>query len=635
MGRKWRLLAFFLPAAISAVWTIYAGKDVNWDLLNYHYYVPFELLAARLDQDFFAASAQSYLNPVGYLPFYLMVSSGWHSVAASVALAVAHSLSIGLLFLLAWRLFGHLPRRSQALFSCLATGLGVATSVFWATVGTSFLDPLLIPPMLAGLLLLLGGNGHAMRRAVLGGALFGVAAALKYSNAIFALAALPLVATMPGLSGISRLRCCLGYAAGGAVAVGALAGPWIWLMTHEFGNPVFPLMNAWFQSPYAPPVNMISERFALGDFGAALRFPFEMVALGPLYSENFAPDLRFAALLIGAAFLPLVPARRSLAGTNALGSIDARVFAFFCAALVLWLGSSANGRYGMVVLLVAGVCLARCIERLLPLGAARVVLAVLLVIQLGMAAFASPSRWYVVEPWSLRWLPYEVPERAAAEPALYVTVEELPMAVLAPFLHPASSFVNLRGQYSVPSDSPKLAALLERHRGRVRALGRGLQLVDGYPSAKAVSYYDATLARIGYRVDRAQCLSLAWTPESDDLLSRVANRLAGNPSSHPRLLSAGTCQLRPAQRDPGDVAMEKRVSSLFDRMESACPQLFHGQTALTERLGMGWSRLYPGLDARLETDGDRVILYHYRRRIESDLGRLGDWTVGRYPAACR
>jgi hypothetical protein len=104
-------LAFGLPAVLCAAWTVHAGKDVNWDQLNYHYYLPFELVAGRLAQDFFAASAQSYLNPLGYLPFYLMVAHGWHSVAVSIVLAAAHSLSIGLLYLVAQRLFAHLPSR--------------------------------------------------------------------------------------------------------------------------------------------------------------------------------------------------------------------------------------------------------------------------------------------------------------------------------------------------------------------------------------------------------------------------------------------------------------------------------------------------------------------------------------------
>ncbi|MGH8692439.1 MAG: glycosyltransferase family 39 protein, partial [Burkholderiales bacterium] len=251
MGRTSPWLVFGLPAAICAAWTVYAGKDVNWDLLNYHYYVPFQLLAGRLEQDFFAASAQSYLNPVGYLPFYLMVANGWHSVVVSIVLAAVHSLSIGLLYLIARRLFAHLPPGEQTEFSVLATALGAATGVYWMTVGGTFLDPLLVPPMLAALLLLLRGDQQAGRRAALAGALFGAAAALKYSNAVYALAALPLALAMPGLAGASRLRACLAYVLGAALAVGVLAGPWFALLLREFGNPVFPLLNAWFRSPHA------------------------------------------------------------------------------------------------------------------------------------------------------------------------------------------------------------------------------------------------------------------------------------------------------------------------------------------------------------------------------------------------
>src|SRR5260221_5587772 len=184
---------------------MYAGKDVNWDQLNYHYYLPFELLATRLGQDFFAASAQSYLNPVGYLPFYLMVANGWHSVAVSIVLAAAHSLSIGLLFLLAHRLFAHLPPRDRSVFSCLAAALGAATGVYWMTLGGSFLDPLLVPPMLAGLLLLLGEDRHPGRRAALAGAPFGAASALQNSDSGFVPSARPLALALPRLPGAFSL----------------------------------------------------------------------------------------------------------------------------------------------------------------------------------------------------------------------------------------------------------------------------------------------------------------------------------------------------------------------------------------------------------------------------------------------
>jgi hypothetical protein len=627
-----RLPAVFgVAGVLCAAWTVFAGKDVNWDLLNYHYYLPQQLLAGRLQQDFFAASAQSYLNPVGYLLFYWMLASGWHSVIVSVLLALAHSLSLGLLWLMAQRLFAHLPPRERGEFSLLAVALGVATSVFWATVGSSFLDPLLVPPMLGGLLLLLDGGTRAVRHAAYAGLLFGLAAALKYSNAVFALAALPLAMSMPGLRGAARLRSLLAYAAGAAAAVLVLAGPWLVLMAQEFGNPVFPLLNAWFRSPDAPAVNLVSERFRPAGLVEALSFPLRAMALDrDVYSETLAPDLRFAVLLAALLALPVARVRRFPAA-SALARSDWRLLAFFAGALAAWLWTSANARYGMIVLLLCGLCLARLGERLLPQRPARIALAVLLAVQLGTMIVASPSRWFLAEPWSAHWLPYTVPAPALQKPALYLTVEPLPMAVIAPLVHPASSFVNFRGLHSIPTTSARLARLMKEHDGGVRTLGRALQLNAGRPREEAVRSYDRTLARIGYRVDASDCFTIAWQPDDQDPLSRAANWLARKQrSSEP--LSVVSCALRAAVRDPADVEEERRVSAIFDRMEQACPELFSGQTAVTEPLGSGWSRHYAGLDARLETHAGRVVLNRYRALEEVHLGRLAEWEAANLPA---
>lgn len=628
MRRTSPWLVFGLPAIVCAAWALRAGKDVNWDLLNYHYYVPFQLLAGRIEQDFFAASAQSYLNPVGYLPFYLMVAGGWHSVVVSSVLAAAHSLSIGFLYLVARRLFAHLPPGGQAEFSVLATVLGAATGVYWMTVGGSFLDPLLVPPMLAGLLLLLREGPGAGRRAALAGVLFGAAAALKYSNAIYVLAALPLAIAVRG---------GFAYLIGAAAALGVLAGPWLVLMLREFGNPVFPLFNGWFRSPDYLEFNMVGERFAARDPVALLAFPFQMAALGPrVYAENFAPDLRFAALVLTLPGVAVLAARRSARAAAALHGPGWRVLMFFGCALALWITSSANARYGMIVLLLVGVCLARFVELLLPARAARVTLALLLVVQVGIGIVASPPRWFISAEWSGRWLPYEVPERATREPALYLTVEILPMAVVAPYLHPASSLVNVRGQHSLPTESPRLKELLERHRGRARTLGRFLELADGRPAAQQVKVYDARLLRFGFRVDAADCFAIPWRPDDQDPLSRAANRLAGGRKSI-EPLSLTSCGLSRVARDPADIERERRASALFDRVEKSCPGLLRGQTAVTEPFGSGWSRNYTGLDARLEAFADRLILHRYRVASTVELGRISDWERGQaaLPEQCR
>ena len=592
-------LALVLPAALCAAWTIFAGKDLNWDLLNYHYYGPFELLAGRLRQDYFAASGQSYVNPIGYLPFYLMVSAGWHSVAVSVLLAIAHASCLVFLFAIARRLFPH-----DVGMAVLATALGGATAVYWATVGTSFLDPLLVVPMLAGLVLLLD-----RRQFALAGVLFGVAAGLKYSNAIFALAALSL---------IPHRKAFVSYALGGVVAVAVFAGPWLYLMWREFGHPLFPMGN-------------LNLRFAPQDLLAALTFPFRMAALDrSLYVETFAPDLRPAALVALAIGLPFV--RKG----QLLGSTDARLFTFFLVGAVLWLLSSANGRYGLLLLLLAGVLLARLAERVLPQRAVKLVLVLLLAVQVAMLAVASHARWFLSEPWSRQWFPFAVPERAQHEPALYVTLETLPMAVVAPFMHPQSAFVNLRGQRSLSPDDPKLVALLERHRRHVRALGRALELKNGAPDPAQVTAYDGTLTRLGYRVDAADCFTISWQPDRTDVVSRIAN--AVSPATDlTESLSLVSCGLVPAPRDAARAERERRASVAFDNLQKACPRLFRGQTAVTEPLGGGWSRHYVDLDARLEAFGDRVMLNRYRAGEIVELGRLEEWEKGgaALPPACR
>ena len=233
--------------------------------------------------------------------------------------------------------------------------------------------------------MLLDGTA-ALRRAALAGALFGAAAALKYSNAIFVAGGVAARAGHARPAG--RARWLAAYVAGGAVGGRASSpGPWLALMWREFGNPVFPLFNAWFRRPRA--ASTWSRRFALQDLwrGARLSLPHDR-ARPPSVRETFAPDLRFAALARARrAALPLAAAlrRAPVRCAAATGACSASLRR----ALVLWLATSANARYGLVVLLLAGVCLARLAERLLPLrGGAHRARACCSLVQIGTAVVA-------------------------------------------------------------------------------------------------------------------------------------------------------------------------------------------------------------------------------------------------------
>jgi hypothetical protein len=211
------------------------------------------------------------------------------------------------------------------------------------------------------------------------------------------------------------------------------------------------------------------------------------------------------------------------------------------------------------------------------------------------------------------------------------------MGAIAPSLHPDSSFINLRGQYSLASGNDRLRALFARHEGRTRVLGRALRPgPNGVPREDILELYDGTLARFGYRIDAKDCFVIEWRPQSDDWLSRFANRVSIEAGSRDRVLSLGSCALRKASRDPLDIAQEQRMSAVFDRIERACARVFRNQTSVTDRLGKEWSRDYVGLEARMETQSGHVVLVPYFKLRYIHLGTLASWEDGSArPPACR
>jgi hypothetical protein len=644
-----RILPVLIPLAIASVmgasWGLFAGKDLNWDQLNYHYYIAYALLSGRIDQDFFAASVQSYLNPVGYVPFYVGVSSGMHSVLISMALAGVQGLSIALLYFIARRCLGVNGSSEGIRLPALAAFVGCSTPVFWAILGTSFLDPLLVVPMLGGFLLLLGKRDQEIRwvQAFWAGVLFGIAAGLKYSNAFFAIAAVPLFFVTERSRWSAGIRPLAAYFAGGLVAVGLSAGPWMWRLYQKFGNPLFPFMNGWFKSPYFPPLNTTAGRFAPHGVADILALPFRMVLPVPwVYVEFTAPDVRFAAAIVVLLSVAALALRRksSSVWTSSMQTSDRKLFAFFAASLALWLYSSANGRYGLLVLLLAGVCLARLVVLLVPLGTARNALLVIAAIQLSVSIVAAPVRGWITGPWSRDWYPLLVPEAGKSDRAVYFTVETLSLSALAPFLNPSASFVNLRGQYSIRPGSPawqRVEALLTRQGGHARALGRAYATnSEGVPSPELVQAYDSTFARYGFRMDTHDCYLIRWRKDDSDALSRAANLVVGKTQAPPRQF-AFSCALRRVPRDPLEIAEEKRISRVFDRIEHACPNIFHGENGLTERLGSDWSRTYVSVEGRLETRGERIIFAPVHSLQYIDLGTLDDWKRADTPqlASCR
>src|SRR4051794_38691621 len=98
------ILIVALLTAATLVWAALSGQDLNWDQLNYHFYLPFNLFDGRLHTDFMAANIQGYLNPIPYVPFYWMVRHDWPPIIIGCVLGTLHATNIVLAYFITKRL---------------------------------------------------------------------------------------------------------------------------------------------------------------------------------------------------------------------------------------------------------------------------------------------------------------------------------------------------------------------------------------------------------------------------------------------------------------------------------------------------------------------------------------------------
>ena len=57
----------------NALLAILLGKDLNWDLLNYHFYNGYALYTGRFERDLAPAQVQTFFNPLMDVPLYLAI----------------------------------------------------------------------------------------------------------------------------------------------------------------------------------------------------------------------------------------------------------------------------------------------------------------------------------------------------------------------------------------------------------------------------------------------------------------------------------------------------------------------------------------------------------------------------------
>jgi len=614
-----------------------------WDTLNYHLYAGFSALNDRFAQDYFAAGPQSYFNPLVYVPFYVLVHAGLPALAIGLALAAVHSLILWLTYELAVSVCPSNVRRTRLAFGLCGVVLAYINPILMQQIGTSFADITTAELVIAGWLLLAGAvRIPSTRKVVCAGLLLGAATALKLTNAVHAIAAFAMLATLT-LTLRGRIRQGIIYGISLGVGFALIAGPWSYRLEMRFGNPVFPLMNNVFRSPELTMEPLRHFRFIPSHFNEALWRPFAMLdPTSMVHEELRAPDPRYAVLIVlVVVFLARWLWRRRVHGVWRSAAPDLAASTRVLAALgggfgldwVLWLGASGNSRYFLPMACIAAVVIVGLLFRLFATQPKirNYILAVIFGTQIVQLWMGTDYRWNGV-PWGGPWFDVAVPAKLRNEPNLYLTVGAQSNSFLAPFLAKGAGLINFSGGYALGPDGAngaQIKALIRRYAPHVRVLVPGAKLYeDTELRAPRRGRVDDALRPFSLRTDMSDCetITVHGLPPGLEIRFKTSVSAPEEPR-RPDSTELVSCHVIPDKTDESaQIERRRAVDLVLNRLEDACPQLFQPRRPRTERDGQAWQRLYMNTDlAAWVSYGWVKFIDPVRGDPEVFIGRESDW----------
>ncbi|HUY30733.1 MAG TPA: hypothetical protein VMV02_07060, partial [Acidimicrobiales bacterium] len=342
-ARRAALLVFPLGCALAA---LAIGQDANYDLLNYHYYIAYAFLHARLGIDVYTAQLQSLLNPFLDIPFYVLMNHTPPRIEAAVVGAL-QGVNLVLVYLI-----GRRVTRSRLLAASAAIAAGVAGG-FASELGNSMGDTIVSIPLLAGVLFALVALGRSearvaaarggaragatstpaspATRSVAGrrpelawwlaaGAAAGFGAGLKFSELPIALGVV-IAAASPRARLRERARRLATIAAGLVAGVLVTSGYWSWFLWRNYKDPIAFTQASFgiFHSPYVPQTNLGASRFGPKSLADAVVFPLYWVVHPLRVAEVRFRELSMPIAYALVALLVVAVAARAVVRTARAG----------------------------------------------------------------------------------------------------------------------------------------------------------------------------------------------------------------------------------------------------------------------------------------------------------------------------
>ncbi len=329
------------------------GRDLSFDVANYHYYLPFAFFHHRQSIDFWPTTyLHLFLNPtIDFIPYFLINHVTPQQM--EFILGALHGLNFWLLFFIA-RLFINQPqRRACDLLAFFIALLGMYGPNVFPGLGSVSNDNLVSIYVLGFVLLQMislrqySQSGRWPFAALIcSGMLLGVAVGLKLTTNIYVLGAIAACALLP-VSLRDRTKLLLILMMSAAAGIMLSSGYWMLQMWQQHHNPVFPFLNNIFHSPDYASVNWRDIRFMPQGIKQWLFYPFYFSWDASVTGDKFR-DFRFMfvyALLVCTAACALYRYifHRKQAPFLSL-SVNWMMWFFIC-SYVVWQCYISYGRY--------------------------------------------------------------------------------------------------------------------------------------------------------------------------------------------------------------------------------------------------------------------------------------------------
>jgi hypothetical protein len=484
------------------------GQDYSWDQLNYHFLSAKLLINGEYSQNVAPSGLQSWFNPIGYVPAYYLIDTLSPHMASFVLAAIA-GLNAPLIYVIALRIIPDFanPVRSRVAMACVVIGMTGAITA--AEAGTTVTDVWQSLFGLSAILCLLRALEGAPRRHVgLAGILIGMACGLKLTFIAWAAGSALTVGILVATRRLS-LAAFMVFALGGIAGYLATGGWWAWRLWSAFGNPVFPLFNDLFHSPWAPAERLNDLNFLPQDWTDIITFPLHwLIGDSTPGAEISIRDPRyFVGLLASVTCLGAAFVRGDRQAQRLLLAL------LFLGTYLIWLFAFGILRYAVMLEMLSGVLLLASL-RAFPRISEKTAMLVMwgaALLAIGTTHYASWAR----VPFSDNW--YGIDGIAAVHQphTVYVMPDAAPLGFLVAAFPKDARFARIGGNFPLSPETGwgvTAAAMIGR--------APHLRTLSALPNSAAGV---AALLRFGLVADPASCrkITIKTAPVESCALARA------------------------------------------------------------------------------------------------------------------